>query len=110
MSYYERERPLVGVLTHPDYRLHDTGDHPESRFKIDRIADTLFNSSIAGEIMRFYPRYATCEQVALAHDERFVSMIERAANSGPGWLDTDTRVGPGSYETAILAAGGMIAA
>ena len=110
MSYYERVRPLVGVLTHPDYRVHDTGDHPDNRFKIDRIADTLFSSSIGGEIMRFYPRYATCEQVALAHDERFVSMVERAAGSGPGWLDTDTRVGPGSYETALLATGGVIAA
>ncbi len=110
MDYYERSTPLVGVLTHPDYRLHNTGDHPESRFKIDRIADTLFNSSIADQVMRFYPRYATADQIALAHDPKFVSMVERAAGSGNGWLDTDTRVGPGSYETALLAAGGVIAA
>ncbi|MFL5760184.1 MAG: histone deacetylase [Thermomicrobiales bacterium] len=110
MNYYNRSTPLVGVLNHPDYRLHDTGDHPENRYKIDRISDVLFNSSIAERVMRFFPRYATAEQIALVHEPKFIAMVERAAGSGPGWLDTDTRIGPGSYETALLAAGGVIAA
>jgi acetoin utilization deacetylase AcuC-like enzyme len=110
MNYYTRSTPLAGVLTHPDFAVHNTGDHPENRYKIDRIAETLFTSPIADHIMRFYPRYATADQIALVHDPKFVSMVERAAGSGAGWLDTDTRVGPGSYETALLAAGGVIAA
>jgi acetoin utilization deacetylase AcuC-like enzyme len=110
MAYYRRTTPLVGVLTHPDYAIHATGDHPENRHKIDRIADVLFNSPFAGHIMRFFPRYATRDQIALAHDPRFIALVESAASSGTGWLDTDTRVGPGSFETALLAAGGMIAA
>jgi acetoin utilization deacetylase AcuC-like enzyme len=110
MDYYTRTTPLVGVLTHPDYRLHNNGDHPDNRYKIDRIADALFNSSIADQVMRFYPRYATADQVALVHDPKFVELVERAAGAGSGWLDTDTRIGPGSYETALLAAGGVIAA
>jgi acetoin utilization deacetylase AcuC-like enzyme len=60
--------------------------------------------------MRFYPRYARPEEVALAHNERYVALIESASRAGFGWFDSDTRVGPGSYETALLAAGGVISA
>ena len=110
MDYYRRETPLVGVLSHPYFRVHDTGDHPEHRDKVDRIVDEIDRAAWSGQVMRFFPRYATAEQIALAHDPRFVDLIRSAAGTAGGWMDTDTRLGPGSYETALLAAGGVIAA
>lgn len=110
LSYYQRQAPLAGVLLHPDYQQHANGDHPDNRYKIDRIGDVLLGMPWADQLMRFYPRYARPEQIALAHDEKFVRLVETAARAGAGWFDTDTRVAPGSYEIALLAAGGVIAA
>ncbi len=110
MDYYHREKPLAGIVVHPDYAHHRNGEHPDNRFKIDRIADTLFAMPWADQLMRFYPRYARPDEIALAHEARYVALVESSSNAGPGWFDTDTRVAPGSYETALLAAGGVISA
>lgn len=110
MAYYQRREPLVGILSHPYYRTHRTGDHPEHERKIDRIMDAIDLAPFSGEVMRFLPRYATPEQIAFAHELSFVDLIRSAAAGNGGWLDTDTRIGPGSFDTALLAAGGVIAA
>lgn len=110
LGYYRRSEPLAGVLLHPEYQRHFNGDHPDNPYKIDRIGDALFEMPWADRLMRFYPRYARPDQIALAHDEKFIALVESAANAGSGWLDTDTRIAPGSYETALLAAGGVISA
>jgi acetoin utilization deacetylase AcuC-like enzyme len=109
-AYYRREIPLVGVLAHPYYRTHETGDHPENRFKVDRVMDAIDAAPWSDRVMRFFPRFATAEQIALAHDPKFVDLVRASAATGGGWMDTDTRLGPGSYETALLAAGGVVAA
>ena len=109
MGYYRRETPLIGVLSHPHYRAHDPGDHPDDRDKVDRIVDAIEQAPYADRVMRFFPRYATPDQIALVHDAAFVDLVRSAAETAGGWMDTDTRVGPGSYETALLAAGGTIA-
>ncbi len=110
MGYYRRQAPLVGVLSHPYFRLHDTGDHPENRVKVDRIMDTLDGAAYGDRFMRFFPRYARAEEIALVHTPAYVDLIRSSAATAGGWMDTDTRIGPGSYETALLAAGGVIAA
>ncbi len=110
MGYYRREIPLIGVLGHPYFRTHDPGDHPDNRFKVDRVLDAIAAAPWSDRVMRFFPRYATPAQIALAHDPKFVDLVRTSSDTAGGWMDTDTRVSPGSYETALLAAGGVIAA
>jgi acetoin utilization deacetylase AcuC-like enzyme len=110
MEYYRRTERTAGVVVHPDFGLHVTGEHPENQQKVDRIADVLFAMPWADRLMRFYPRYARPEQIALVHDERYIRLIETASHAGAGWMDTDTRIGPGSYDIALLAAGGVMSA
>ena len=85
MDYYLRDEPLAGVVVHPDYAHHRNGEHPDNRFKIDRIADTLFAMPWADQLMRFYPRYARPDEIALAHDAT-VCGARRIVLEGRSWL------------------------
>lgn len=107
---HHRDMPLVGVVSHPFYRAHDTADQPDNRFKVDRILDALDAAPFSDQVLRFFPRYATLSQLALAHDERFIELLQATVHTRGGWMDTDTHLGPGTFDTARLAAGGIIAA
>ena len=73
--------PIVGVLGDPAFRDHATGDHPDNRDTIARIMDALAKAPFSGAVMRFFPRFATEEQLALVHDARYVGLVRRAAPS-----------------------------
>ena len=55
-------------------------------------------------------RAADRVDLARAHDERYLDVLERFAVAGGGHLDADTPVSSGSFNTAALAAGcGLVA-
>ncbi|MFC1995244.1 histone deacetylase, partial [Chloroflexota bacterium] len=56
------------------------------------------------------PRPATIEELALVHQEQYISHVEEVAQGGGGWLDGDTVMSPDSYVAALYAAGGVIEA
>ena len=56
------------------------------------------------------PEAATEDDVLLVHTRQHLATVKKAAGGGGSWLDPDTFVSPRSYEIALLAAGGAIAA
>ena len=56
------------------------------------------------------PRRAVTDELVLVHPQRYLDLVEEFCRSGGGALDPDTIVGPGSWDTALLAAGGVLAA
>lgn len=55
-------------------------------------------------------RDATQEDLTLVHTAEHVDHIRELAASGGRWADSDTWVGPRSYDAAVRAAGGTLAA
>ena len=97
----------LGDLDH-----HDTGEwHPERPARLEAvrrgIADAL--GPDGDGITRAVPRAATVAEIERVHSSRYVWGLERLAADGGGALDPDTPVSPGSWTTAVLAAGAGLA-
>jgi acetoin utilization deacetylase AcuC-like enzyme len=100
----------VGFVYDPVYLKHDTGQHVENAGRLEAIMACLEKTGLSRELVPIEPRVASLAELALVHDEQYVSSIQEVARRGGGWLDPDTVMSAGSYEAAIYAAGGALAA
>jgi acetoin utilization deacetylase AcuC-like enzyme len=99
----------VAVIYHDDYARQDTDDEPEISDRAYAIASAVDEAELPG-VQLVEPRPATVEQVGLVHAASHITRIRAIAESGGGYADQETAVRPASYELALLAAGGTIAA
>ena len=99
----------VGIVYDPVYLKHDTGNHVENP---RRLAGTLssLESSVLSRLVSISPRPAAQPELALVHSAQHIHNIQSMALKGGGWIDADTVVSQGSFEAAVYAAGGAIAA
>ena len=96
----------TGVVLDARYMAHDTGQgHPE---RAERIGVLLPAIGERPDLVHVPPRQATGEDVVLVHGEGHFERVARSAGQS-GAFDADTPVSPRSFETACLAAGGVLA-
>lgn len=92
------------IFYHDDYsQLTQTPNHPESPERIFAILEKLAEIFPGTDLSPTGP--ATEEQLALAHDEKYIELIK---NHGGGFMDADSFIHEHTYEMARLAAGGAI--
>jgi len=100
----------VGFVYDPVYLKHDTGQHVENAGRLEAIMAHLEQTGLSRELVPIKPREASLDELALVHDENYIASIQEVARRGGGWLDPDTVMSAGSYEAALYAAGGALAA
>lgn len=101
----------VGQIFHPQYLKHDTGPgHPERPDRLRAILQRLQESGLEDSLQALEPRKATHEEIAGVHDRDYIERVARTAETRGIYLDSDTFASPGSYEAALWAAGGLLAA
>ena len=100
----------VGFVYDPIYLKHDTGQHVENAGRLEAIISHLEQTGLNQQLVSIKPRAASVEELSLVHQHQYVSGIQDVAQKGGGWLDVDTIMSADSYEAAIYAAGGAIAA
>ena len=89
------------------FRLHDPGPgHPERPARYDAVAAAVAASGAERREAPPAPR----EALERVHSPAYVELIERFCAGGGGALDPDTIVTEASWEAALRAAGGAIAA
>lgn len=88
---------------------HDTGPgHPE---RPDRLRAIMRGFSEAGlDPLRLEVEPAWREDLLRVHTAEHVDAVERACTTGAVYPDPDTPMGAGSWDAALLASGGLIAA
>ncbi|MCZ6688517.1 MAG: histone deacetylase [Planctomycetota bacterium] len=96
------------VFYHESSLRHDTGSHPETAARVERILDHLHSAS--GGLDLRSPRAASPEDVGRVHTETHIARIRDVAHAGGGHLDADTVVSPDSYTAALYAAGATLSA
>jgi len=94
----------------PIYLEHDIPDHPENARRLERILALLKESNISSRLVHLQPRPASMEELERVHSRRLITLVQRTAENGGGYLEPDTYVTPRSFEAAIMAAGGVIRA
>jgi acetoin utilization deacetylase AcuC-like enzyme len=102
----------TGFLYDDVYLNHDTGfGHPETPRRLVAINDGVKKAKFYKELILLEARKADMETLNLAHDERYVRLVKRECEAGHTGLSTgDTTISRGSYDTALMAVGGVLAA
>jgi acetoin utilization deacetylase AcuC-like enzyme len=99
----------TGIVIDERFTAHDTGHgHPERPERIRALLEVVHARRTPG-FVRIDPRPATPEEIALNHDAGHIARVAGTAHRTFFAFDADTPVGPHSYDTALLAAGGLIA-
>ncbi len=92
----------------PVFQQHDTGPHPECSARLARISARLADSGLARRCERPAWEPASREMLGLVHDVRYVDSVQRFADRGGGYIETDTSVSSESYRVACSAAGAVV--
>jgi acetoin utilization deacetylase AcuC-like enzyme len=96
----------TGIVLDPRYMEHDTGyGHPERPERIGVLLRSILERS---GVRRLEPRHATPEDLLLVHDEGHYAKVARTQDLASYAFDADTPASARSFETACLAAGGLL--
>lgn len=87
--------------------------HPEVPERLTVTMEYFYKTGIINHIEQLKPEPAAMEDLLRVHSKEHVEYIKRLSESGGGrfaLIDGDTYVCPETYDTAVLAAGGVITA
>ncbi len=100
---------VTGVVLDPRYLEHETPHgHPESKKRLEPLFDLVTTLEGSLPMTRIEPRYASKEEVGLVHSSEYVNRIENTRKKAYTALNPDTHMCDKSYETALLAVGGVL--
>ena len=103
--------PAVGLVYDPLYLEHDSAHHPENAERLRAVTSLLEESGLCSRLHAVAARDATVDEIAFIHDRDYVDTVRQVAQSGgESWMDPDTYVCHRSYDAALRAAGGCLAA
>ena len=98
----------VGIIRDHRFLQHDPGPaHPESPRRLEVLDAALNEAATRPLFVEVAPRAATVEELLWNHTPDYVEHVRSACAHGLHSLDPDTAVGPGSWDAALLAAGGV---
>jgi len=103
---------MTGLVTSDAYTAHDTGaGHPESPDRVRAIVARLQAEGLLERTLAIDPRPATDTELLRCHTADYLGVVRDDAAAGRRQLSTgDTPLSQRSVETALLAAGGTLAA
>jgi len=106
--------PLAGMLLSGNGVLEpdETTEHPATKRRLKNLLDV---SGLTDQLIAIRPRPATDDELLLIHTREYVEAIKSMSrksggDASLGRIAGPTPFGPGGFDIAALAAGGMIAA
>ncbi len=83
--------------------------HVEQPARLTRTVQVLERAGVLDQLTRLESREATREELELVHTPRLIDAIEAACAMGEfAGVGPEARIGPASWEPALLAAGGLL--
>jgi acetoin utilization deacetylase AcuC-like enzyme len=99
----------TGIVIDERYTAHDTGPgHPERPERIQSLLE-MVRARPAEGLVRVDPRPAAPEEITLNHDTDHLARVAATMGRSRTAFDADTPASARSYETALLATGGLVA-
>jgi len=115
----------TGLVAHERYFWHDPGSgagfatssrfvqpdqHPETPESKRRLLGLLDVSGLSDQLTRVKPRPATVSELRYFHTERYIDAVRTLSAGNGGPIGDSVSIGAGSFDIALLAAGGCIEA
>ena len=98
----------TGIVRDERYMNHRTGSfHPESHKRLEVIYAMLEEPDMKGQFRDVAVRRAERDELLMIHSPEYVDMVASTEGRASCSLDPDTSTSAGSYEAALLAAGGL---
>ena len=107
-----RAGALTGLLCDPLYERHDPGlNHSESPARYVALRQAFAQAGFLDSLVHIKPRLARDEDLHLVHTRSYVEIVRHDVHRRAAQLSTgDTAIGPHSFDTALMAVGGCLAA
>ncbi|MFH1153240.1 MAG: histone deacetylase [Pseudomonadota bacterium] len=103
--------PDTGVVLDPRYRNHDTPEgHPEHVRRLEPLFGLVEALETRLPLIRITPRPATMDEILLVHSPEYLRRVQGTQSREFASLNPDTPVCSASFETALLAVGGVLEA
>lgn len=101
-----------GLIFSKEYLNHQTGaGHPESPRRAEVVMQALEEHELLSKFEMLKPRLAAREEIVRCHAPSYFETAKRDVEHGLSDLSTgDTHISQHSFEVALLAAGGVMAA
>jgi len=108
----EEPAEKVAFVTGDIYSRHDTGEFAyESAKRLRAVGDRLERDGLLPRLLRVEPRRAGLEWIETVHTPGYVETVKKDVESGAHQLSTGhTLISRESYDVALWAAGGVLAA
>src|SRR5207247_11149238 len=100
----------VGYVYDPLYLEHELPGHPERPDRLRAIMSHLEESGLLRQMTEVAPRDATFHELRFVHTEAMIEEVAATAGVDRHRFDADTYGSARSYEAALRAAGGTLAA
>ncbi len=91
-----------------EFSKHDSAGHPENAERLMVMMDEVKKSSFYNKLEFVEPELLPEEILFSVHSDKMIQQIKDISSRGDSWLDMDTYVCESDYETARLAAGGLL--
>ncbi len=100
---------ITSLITSEKYKEHITGNgFPESPKRLNAIIDHLESTGLIDELDIVEPSRKNKLICKLVHDEEYITRVRQACELGASLVDTaDNPISKNSYDTALLAVGGI---
>jgi acetoin utilization deacetylase AcuC-like enzyme len=92
----------------PDGSRMEPVEHYSNNRITNRAAQLIRGSGLQEQLLRVPVREATLGELGYFHSSEYIEHVRQVCASGGGMLDDQTKVAPGSFEAALLAAGGAL--
>ncbi len=92
------------------FKKHDNKGHPENAKRIKIMMDYLKKTTFYKDIDIVEPKILPEKKLYEIHSKRMINQVKEQSKKEEGWIDLDTYVSKNDFETARLAAGGVLSA
>ena len=101
----------TGIIRDDRYMDHQTDEgHPENARRLKAIYEMLDGDDMLGHFTEISPKLAEDEQTLLIHSPEYLKKITATKDRDHCALTPDTHTCAASYDTALLAVGGLFQA
>jgi acetoin utilization deacetylase AcuC-like enzyme len=96
------------IVYSDEFSKHNSIGHPENAERLIVMMNEVKKSSFYKELEFVKPELLPEEMLFSVHSDEMIQQIKDISSQGTSWIDMDTYVCESDYETARLAAGGLL--